>query len=925
MSALRRLRSRNISMRLGAAFALIIAVIVAMAVNTNASLSRVDQMHHYNLQFALTRRHYVHTFYGEFLRYRHDLLSTFLNDEWRRQAAPDEKRRSALAATESAGRQAGYASTYLRLVFEDPHISPALERRVTGYMLEISESADAIAELVSSLFFGGAPDSGGIPDGAAEALDFHMNVVVSGLETLIGMAGETVREVLGITDGIIADTRNITFAIAVAGILVAMGLAYFSVASFTSRIKDIERRVRQIRLGDFGAAGKSGDGNEITGLIYGMVDVFTELIAEINNVAGASAQGNLSARIPAERFEGGYREAAEAINQLMKNVKSAQDNATVVEESSLAKSRFLARISHEIRTPLTAVLGIAEIELQNTDMPLHQEEAFAKIHNAAGMLMSLVNDILDLSRIEAGKMIIVNSPYDVEGLIIDVVQLHLVYLGSKKVDFKVIADESLPAVLVGDNVRVRQIIYNLLSNAFKYTEAGHVDLHLLREDNPAKPDAMHFVIRISDSGHGMSQEQVELLHKEYVRFLEHRDRDTVGSGLGMPIVYSLLQLLDASIDIESDVGRGTTITVRIPQGIGSPATLGPEAANLTNLNNLASSIIKKTKLDPEPMPYGRVLVVDDVETNLYVAKGLLMFYDLQIDTCENGLEAIRMVQGGKEYDIIFMDHMMPEMNGLEATQALRGMGYTKPIVALTANALIGQAEVFLQSGFDSFLSKPIQTVHLNATLMKYVRDVQPPHVIEAARAAQSEARGDIEGYLDKEIAILRRDFVKSQTVAALEIRRAIGAGDMETAARLAHTSKGLAGLIREGRLSLAAEKVERGLKEGGASASGQAEFLTDLDEFEAELARVLSKLSELGMKDRARRRAGSRHAMPKEKMAALLAGLEEQLADFDASCTVRAEKLAKIPEARVLAHQIEEYEFEAALATLKSLKKVMEL
>ena len=908
-----RIQMMNISTRLGISFAVIIGLLIGMAIYTNVSITQVDRMHRYNVEFAFNRRHIVHEMYGEFLAYRYTLMASYLRESWRENASAADRARFRGEISDSQATFQNLGTEYLRLVYIDLRIDREVEETITGIMRNILYRSDRISFLLEEYFF-----SDSVTDSAYEALEYNIYHIIYSLRYIIGMAGVTVDYVLERTVEMIAATRTITYAIVALGIILAALLAFFTIKSFTNRIKGIERHIRQIRWGDFESKGDKENHNEISSLISGMVDVFTELIAEINHVASESSHGNLDVRIPTEHFEGGYKEAAEAINHLIISIKSAQDTAAVVEENSLAKSRFLARISHEIRTPLTAVLGIAEIQLQNPGLPLSVEEAFAKIHNAAGMLMSLVNDILDLSRIEAGKMVIVNSAYDVEDLIIDVVQLHLVYLGSKKVDFKVTADQGLPTTLVGDNLRIRQVIYNLLSNAFKYTEAGYVELSLSRQDYSNSGEMMYFVIRISDSGYGMSAEQVQSLHKEYVRFLEHKDRDTVGSGLGMPIVYSLLQLLDASIDIESSVGEGTTITVMIPQGIGSKTTLGPEAENLTNLNNLASSIIKKTKLEPEPMPYGKVLVVDDVDTNLYVARGLLMFYDLQIDTCENGLEAIKKVKSGNEYDVIFMDHMMPEMNGLEATQALRSMGYTKPIVALTANALIGQAEMFLQSGFDSFLSKPIQTVHLNATLLKYVRDVQPPHVLEAARKA-NEKRGDIEGYLDKEIVTLRKEFVRSQSNVVRDIRQSISAGDLETAQRLAHTAKSLAGLIREGKLSLAAERVEHGFKDNKVS-------IADIVAFENELTKVVARINETTRKDDEKaRKLSEQQVRSPEAVTSLFNTVQKLLADFDASCTAHADVLKEIPEARVLAHQIEEFEFEAALVTLKSLRDVLDL
>lgn len=385
------------------------------------------------------------------------------------------------------------------------------------------------------------------------------------------------------------------------------------------------------------------------------------------------------------------------------------------EESNRAKSRFLARMSHEIRTPITAVMGITEIQLRSRTMPPHTEEAFTQIYNSSKTLLNIVNDILDFSKIESGKMPIVNGEYDVANLVGDAAQLHLIYSERKSVSFKMRVDENLPAKLFGDALRIRQIINNLLTNAFKYTEHGEIILSLNFKNG--------LVFEIRDTGPGMTHEQLEEVGSDYIRFHE-RDKPFVGgTGLGLPIVYSLAKMMDAEVDFKSEAGVGTCVTVRVPQKVSGTEIIGAElAASLERFETKTWSVAKELEFEPEPMPYGKVLVVDDVDTNLYVAEAMLASFELTVELCETAQEAIDKIKSGREYDVIFMDYMMPGIDGIEATNILRRMGYTSPIVALTANAVKGQAETFLNNGFSGFMSKPIDINLLNSYLVRFVKN-----------------------------------------------------------------------------------------------------------------------------------------------------------------------------------------------------------
>jgi len=612
---------------------------------------------------------------------------------------------------------------------------------------------------------------------------------------------------------------------------------------------------------------------------------------------------------------------------VLKEMLRERQRVEIAEESSRAKSRFLARMSHEIRTPLTAVLGISEIQLQNPAHTPATEEAFAKIHNSADTLLGIVNDILDLSKIEAGKLSLVNEKYEVANLIGGIVQLHLIYVGNKKVEFSARVDERIPAILIGDELRIKQILNNLLSNAFKYTELGSVELSLQCLENDFE-DRVTLEIGVHDTGMGMNRKQMDTLYDEYTRFHEQRTRSAGGTGLGMSIVYSLVQMMDGKINVESKTGKGTSVVVHIPQKTTGAQALGEEAArNLQQFKGSSVSTAKNFKFTPEPMPYGRVLVVDDVEANLYVARGLLLFYDLKIETCESGYEAIEKVRQGNVYDIIFMDQMMPKLDGVETTQTLRTMGYARPIVALTANALIGQAEEFLKKGFDGFISKPIQTMHLNTILVKFIRDKQPPEVIEAAHVADGirpalfdNGSGGIDDYLDRPDVVkkLRTDFARSQRNAMPDLNRALETGDAKTAYRLVHTLKGLAGTIKETALAEASGKLEEllRLEEAGVELKPRMSVL------ETELAKVLENINAATEGEKT---DAPGKALDKAKTRELLEKLAESLEMDGADNLELARELRGIPEAALVVRQIEDFDFETAAKNLPALKDVLEL
>jgi signal transduction histidine kinase/CheY-like chemotaxis protein len=396
------------------------------------------------------------------------------------------------------------------------------------------------------------------------------------------------------------------------------------------------------------------------------------------------------------------------------------------EESSRAKTSFLAHMSHEMRTPLNAVMGLSELALTDKKLTEETEDKLEKIHASGTTLLSIINDILDISKIESGKFEVLPTKYDTPSMINDVVTLNAVRVGERPVNFKILVDEKLPAVLYGDDLRVKQIFNNLLSNAFKYTEEGLVTWQVGFE---REGDSIWLVSSITDTGIGIKPENIDGLFTDYYQVDRSANRKIEGTGLGLPITKLLVEMMEGSITIQSEYGQGTTVRVRLKQKFISDTPIGKTVAeSLMNMKYLLAKHISSTKLVRNNMSYAAVLVVDDIATNIDVVKGMLKPYKMRIDCAMSGQQAIEMVKAADpRYDAVFMDHMMPGMDGIEATRIIReeiGTDYAAniPIIALTANAILGNEEMFLSKGFQAFISKPIDMIKLDTVLNTWVRN-----------------------------------------------------------------------------------------------------------------------------------------------------------------------------------------------------------
>lgn len=483
------------------------------------------------------------------------------------------------------------------------------------------------------------------------------------------------------------------------------------------------------------------------------------------------------------------------------------------EEANKSKSRFLADMSHEIRTPMNAIIGVAQIELQKTDLPKEYAAAFEKIYGSGNNLLGIINDILDMSKIETGKLELIPVEYNVPSLINDTVQLNIVRIGSKQINFKMDIDENLPSTLYGDELRIKQVLNNLLSNAIKYTENGYIKLSVSHE---IKDEATMLRFAVEDTGQGIKPEDQERLFAEFVRFNADKNRTTEGTGLGLSIAKRLVEMMDGTIAVESEYGKGSTFIVTIRQKTVDCSSIGAELVEiLCSFKFVGNRQDEKLRITHDVMPYGRVLIVDDVEMNLYVAESLMAPYRLNTETVSSGFAAIDKIKCGNTYDVIFMDHMMPQMDGIETTQKLRALGYAGVIVALTANALVGNDEMFAQNGFDGFIPKPIDIRQLNEVLNTFIRDRHPE---EAEKyKAETAVQEEMTAVSPKLIKVFLHD--ASKAIATLQ--KTASNGDIKLLTTTAHAMKSALANIGEHDASALASELE------SAGQSSDTEFIAE--------------------------------------------------------------------------------------------------
>lgn len=402
--------------------------------------------------------------------------------------------------------------------------------------------------------------------------------------------------------------------------------------------------------------------------------------------------------------------------QTMKLLRESREEA---DAANKAKSNFLANMSHEIRTPMNAVIGMSEVVLQEEDLDPELYEKVASIKNAGMNLLGIINDILDISKIESGKYELVEEKYEVPSLMSGIRNIIQVRAAAKGIIFHMYVDPDVPVYLVGDSMRLQQVLVNVLGNAVKFTKRGSVRLRVrwnMELEDPV------FYFQAEDTGIGIREEDLEKIFGEFSQVDTRKNRFIQGTGLGLAISRHLAQMMGGDIEVKSIYGKGSTFTVIVRQKVESYIRIGEEIVR-TLEKNTYRPLGDRTGKGPKQRPDARILIVDDNKVNLMVAEGIMKPYRMQIDTVDNGRDAIDMVKK-KDYDIIFMDHMMPDLDGVDTTRLIRslpGEKYSKVvIVALTANAVHGAKEMFLENGMQDFLAKPILPKELDRILGKWL-------------------------------------------------------------------------------------------------------------------------------------------------------------------------------------------------------------
>ena len=508
-------------------------------------------------------------------------------------------------------------------------------------------------------------------------------------------------------------------------------------------------------------------------------------------------------------------------NDLKESKEKFKEAALAAESASKAKSQFLSNMSHEIRTPINAILGMNEMILREAVAPNILEYA-ENIRTAGNTLLGLVNDILDFSKIEAGKMEIINVEYSLSSLLNDLVNMVQSRAAKKGLQFHINAARNLPSELFGDEIRIKQIVTNILTNAVKYTEHGGITLTV--NSTKISEDRIKLFFSVKDTGIGIKQEDISKLFSAFERIEEKRNRAVEGTGLGMNITQRLLNMMGSSLNVSSVYGEGSEFSFEVEQKVLNDHPLGNFEESFKN------SIAQHKKYQEKfTAPKAKILVVDDTVMNLTVVKGLLKQTKVQIETADSGYECLNLVTKN-HYDIIFLDHRMPGIDGIETLQRMKqlpnNLNQETPVISLTANAISGARKQYIDAGFQDYLTKPIDSTKLEQMMIEYlpaskVQKVLPvddfvgveldeetlPDWLKNIEGLNVESGidhcGGVDAYLDALTV-----FAQSVTSGAKEIANFYKAEDWTNYTTKVHALKSSARVIGANELSERARRLE---------------------------------------------------------------------------------------------------------------------
>ena len=678
-------------------------------------------------------------------------------------------------------------------------------------------------------------------------------------------------------------------------------LLYATLNRVIDPIHAITADALKISDGDFNISHTYDSNDEIGQLsksFHKIIASLSELNEDITRMHQEQQKGNYQYKLDNETYAGAYADVAAHINELIVSLIKTKNDADVANQ---AKSAFLSTMSHEIRTPMNSIMGFAELALEGANVPPQTRIYLNKITESTKWLLGIINDVLDISKIESGKMELENVPFCLAEVLSRCQSVALPLALEKGLELRIYA-ETLPAneegmqkKLMGDPVRLYQVLLNLLSNAIKFTENGVIRLSAMPDDD-IKEEYSLLRFEVKDSGIGMTPEQISKIYDPFVQADSSTTREYGGTGLGLAITKNIVEMMGGTLKAESIVGSGSTFSFEI--------TFDTTLAPAEEFEHKKQDVIEK------PYFKGLILLCEDNPMNQQVMRGHLENVGLRVEIADNGKIGVemvkeRLVKAKPPYDLIMMDMLMPVMDGIDAAREIKTLDVRSPIIAVTANIMTSEIEKYKKHGMPDCLGKPFTTQELWRLLLRYLPPV-------SSREVPLEDQTQNEDELLKE---LKMRFVSVNEDKFEQIIQALEAGEIETAYLLVHSLKGNAGFIRKTALQHAAADIEAILKGGNCDIPEEK-----LKHLENELQLVLEELRPLLIKA-SEAETKINESLTEEQIWDIFERLEPMLKSRDADCHDLLDEIKRIPGAGELCKLVERWEFKPAINALNELKQ----